>query len=77
MELNGTKIENPELFIQTIIKQLEATDLELRIAKYRLEQIQFLLNAEIKVAPQPEPVETNTPEQVDVVDAEVIESSNE
>jgi hypothetical protein len=77
MELNGTKIENPELFIQTIIKQLEATDLELRIAKYRLEQIQFLLNAEIKVGPEPETADINNPEQVDVVDAEVIEPSNE
>ncbi len=63
MELNGTKIENPELFIQTIIKQLEATDLELRIAKYRLEQVQFLLNAEIKVEPTPETkVEESTAE---------------
>lgn len=72
MELNGTKIENPELLIQTLIKQLEATDLELRMAKYRLEQVQFMLNVEIKVEPSKEAEPENTVNDVEVVEAEEI-----
>lgn len=70
MELNNTKVENPEVLIQALITRLETLELELKIAKYRLEQIQFVLTAEVRVEqPKQEEVQPElTPEETATVE---------
>lgn len=48
MELNNLKIENPELLIQMLIKQVQEQDNTIKILEFRLANIQYILTTKVE-----------------------------